>query len=321
MNLITEAETLTDIPDQQLIRTFKIQSKNKLRTVNDPTPRLKATLKVWNEPLTEYYVKRLKQTNLDNVAHAYLPEKSIRTNAEQHRHSDIIQFDFTGFYDSCRFEYFKNDLKQLDPKLNDTNEHLLKRLLIDPKTGGVTQGLPVSGALAGLSLIPFWQKLRENIPDTIRFTQYSDDLTFSHIGPTPDEFTIPVLSQKIYETLKQTKLDFKLNNKKTRHEKEHFRKITGIRINHENQMTPSRTDYRFLRHTLYILSKSNDLDKELATWGFASKAAFTGKISYMRSIDTTNKINDIIMKYRETCRKHNIFVTWINETQKTSPFA
>lgn len=321
LSLIQDGRSLSHIADDRLIRRFKIKNKGKLRDVNDPVPELKNILKDWNGTLTDYYVQQLQGNGVNHVAHAYLPNKSIQTNAQAHLYSPVIQFDFKGFYDSCRFDYFKEALRELDPTLDDQNEDVIKRLLIDPNTGGVTQGLPVSGALAGLSLIPFWVELGKSLPENVRFTQYSDDLTFSYAGQTPPGFTVQVLTQKIYEALKKTGLDFKLNADKTRTQKEQYRKVTGIRINHHNQTTPSRNDYRFLRHALYILSKSNDLDKELAEWGFASKSAFVGKVSYMRSIDSTGKIDRIIMKYRTACRKHDIFTTWIEQAYKRSAFA
>lgn len=321
--MVEDGRSLSHIKDDRLIRRFQIKNKNKVRDVNDPIPELKSILKDWNGVITDYYVDELEKHGVTNVAHAYLPNKSIQTNAAAHTSSSIIQFDFKGFYDSCQFEYFSNHLKNIDPSINKQNEYLIKRLLIDPHTGGVTQGLPVSGALAGLSLIPFWVELKKVLPSTIRFTQYSDDLTFSHTsgGRTPSEFTIETLKNTIETVLKKTNLAFQLNTEKTRMQKEQFRKVTGIRINHHNQMTPSRSDYRFLRHALHVLSRSNDLDKELKTWGFSSKAAFVGKVSYMRSIDHTEKINKLIMKHRLTCEKHGLFSTWIKDANKYSAFA
>lgn len=319
--LVSDAQALSSIEDGDLIRRFKIKNKNKLRDVNDPIPELKHILKAWNPVLTAYYMDQLIAHDIVDVAHDYLPNKSIQTNAQRHVQSNIAQFDFSGFYDSCRFDYFKQALYDLDSTLDATNEHLLKRLLIDPHTNGVTQGLPVSGALAGITLIPFWVKLKEVLPSNVVFTQYSDDLTFSYIGKKPDCFTIPQLTQIIYETLKTVDRDFRLNKEKTRIQRGQYRKVTGIRINHYNQLTPSREDYRFLRHALYVLSKSDDLDKELGIWGFKSKSAFVGKISYMRSIDRTGKIDRIIMKYRDACRKHDLFGTWIDQQYRQSAFA
>lgn len=322
LNIIKDAMSLQDIPDDQLIRQFTTKSKGKARLVNDPHPRLKTMLKDWNAVVTEHYVNLLKHHNISEIPHAYLPHKSIQTNVKSHKQSNIIQFDFTGFYDSCKFEYFLEALKTLDPEINEDNQHLLNRLVIDRNTSGVTQGLPVSGALAGITLIPFWIELKRIVPDTIKFTQYSDDLTFSYVGvKTPKEFTIAKLTQYIYEALKASDREFKLNANKTRSQQSNYRKVTGIRINHHNQTTPAKIDYRFLRHALYILSKSNDLQKELDIWGFKSKEAFIGKVSYMRSIDETGKIDRLIMKHRDTCYKHNIFTTWIKQNYAASAFA
>lgn len=321
LELLHGGRQLLHVADDRLIRRFKIKNKNKLRDVNDPIPELKELLKEWNKTVTDYYVDLLNENDVAHVAHAYLPNKSIQSNARAHLQSPIIQFDFKGFYDSCQFDYFKQALKDLDPQINDTNEYVIKRLVIDPLTGGVTQGLPVSGALAGITLIPFWVDLQNSLPSSIKFTQYSDDLTFSYTGKTPAEFTVPILTQKIHESLKRTGLDFQLNADKTRSQYAQYRKVTGIRINHHNQMTPSREDYRFVRHALFILSKSDNLDKELAVWGFKSKEAFVGKVSFIRSIDQSGKINRQLMKYSETCRKHKLFVTWLDTYSRQSAFA
>jgi len=319
--LLKQASTLLHIPDDKLIHRFTIKNKGKTRDVNDPVPELKVMLKEWNVHITAYYEQQLREHAVSHIAHAYLPNKSIQTNAQAHLFSPVAQFDFQGFYDSCKFDYFAHALRVLDPSINEQNEHIIKRLLIDNRTDGVTQGLPVSGALAGLALIPFWVELEKRLPDTMRFTQYSDDLTISFTGKEPPEFTIPILTQKIYEALHHTGLDFKLKSEKTRIQRNQYRKVTGIRINHHNQTTPARNDYRFLRHALYILSKSDDLERELATWGFDSKESFIGKVSYMRSIDTTGKINRLIMKHRDTCQKHGLFATWIASAYKQSAFA
>lgn len=161
--MVKDGRSLSHIKDDRLIRRFQIKNKNKIRDVNDPIPELKIILKNWNSVITDYYVSELEKYGVTEIAHAYLPNKSIQTNAAAHTNSSIIQFDFKGFYDSCKFEYFVKHLKRIDPSINKQNEYLIKRLLIDPNTGGVTQGLPVSGALAGLSLIPFWVELKKNI--------------------------------------------------------------------------------------------------------------------------------------------------------------
>lgn len=318
-DIFAKSQDLKQIPDDALIRRFHIKNKGKMRAVNDPHPALKTVLKDWNALVTDYYVEALAQAGVSDVAHAYLPNKSIRTNAEMHKQSTLIQFDFKGFYDSCRFDYFKDHLAQLDPHVTQDPD-AVARLLIDPTTGGVTQGLPISGALAGLTLIPFWVALKTKLPANVRFTQYSDDLTFSYTGPEPTDFTVARLTQIVCETLVEVNLDFSLNTKKTRRQSKQYRKVTGIRINHANRLTPSRADYRFLRHALHILANAPSLEAELARWHFKSREAFVGKISYLRSIDETGKINALLYKHRHTCAKHNLFATWLTQYTSSNGF-
>ena len=305
---------------KKLINRFPIKSGMKTRWVNDPIPELKTALKDWNEEVTEVYEKALDREGLTLFSQAYLPGKSIKTNAKIHQHSTkIIKFDFSGFYDSVSFDYIKDDIRHL----TDGSDHeleLIKRLIIDPKTGGVTQGLPMSGALAGLALIPFWKELKQTLDKNIMFTQYSDDLTFSlnQSKETP-RFNIEYLSLKINQALKNSNRDFDLNEEKTTVQERQFRKITGVRINHNNQLSCSRKDYRLLRTVAHVLSKESETEPVLKQFGFKSKESFTGKISYMRSIDETGKIDKLIDKYANVFLQHNLFKSWIVE--KLSVFA
>lgn len=302
-----------------LIRRFSIPSGKKTRWVNDPIPILKSALQEWNKELTDHYVAELQKYNLEPYAQAYLPKKSIKTNAKKHQSSpSIIKFDFSGFYDSVSFEYIKNDICSLtDATENDLR--LIERLLIDPSTKGVTQGLPVSGALAGLALIPFWKLLRENLDQDITFTQYSDDLTFSVINNKPNHhFTIDSITSLILDTLLQSDRNFQLNQVKTCIQTRQFRKITGVRVNHNNQLSCSRDDYRLFRTITHVLTKEIDTMKVLQQFGFKNRASFSGKISYMRSIDETGKIDKLINANQESFLRHGLFKTWF--TEKVSLF-
>ena len=318
MTLLNTAIELKDT--HPLIHTFTINSGLKSRVVNNPIPVLKSALKVFNKELTEYYQEQLRTNKLENIAHAYLPNKSIITNADIHKYSrEIIKFDFSHFYDDVRYQYVRKDLQHLIPELNQTNSHLIKRLIINPKTNGITQGLPVSGALAGLALIPFWKRLKKLLPANIRFTQYSDDLTFSYTGPNkPEKFNIGYLTYQIERALKQTNRHFTLNKKKTAIQKDQFRVITGVHINNDNQRTPTLKDYRFLRSFAYNLRKGTPLNECLDRYGFESKEAFVGKISFLRTVDESGKIDKLLYKYASTFTRNNLFTAWLHTT---NPFA
>lgn len=313
MHLIVQtANELAETKD--LINRFPIRNNKKTRWVNDPIPALKIALKNWNHELTAHYESVLEREGLTLFAQAYLPNKSIKTNAKIHQNSPtIIKFDFSGFYDSVSFDYISDDIKHLTGA-SDNELLLIKRLIIDPETNGVTQGLPVSGALAGLALVPFWKQLRANLNPAIQFTQYSDDLTFSKQSRKADpDFNKTDLTNMITQTLIQTDRNFALNDGKTTVQSQQFRKITGVRINHKNQLSCSRKDYRLFRTMTHVLEKESDTLAILDQFGFKSVASFSGKISYMRSIDETGKIDRFIEKNSQVFLKHGLFRTWISD--------
>lgn len=305
------------------IKEYTIHTGSKWRKVYDPVPELKTILKDLNQIVTDYYQEKLKALNLTDNAQAYLPEKSIKTNANQHKNSPVlIKFDFSGFYDSVKLDYFLPDLEDLaDRPLTEDDRKVLTHCLINPKTGGLTQGLPVSGALAGLSLIPFWQTLKAQLPENIHFTQYSDDLTLSlkqakRPEDYPIEFDVPVLEAMIQGALANNHLEFKINEKKTTVQKRQYRKVTGVTLNHNNQLTIKRKDYRWLRAFLHRLRQSNDLDQTLKQFKLRSKQSLTGKVSHMRQLDESGKINRLLNQYAPTLLNHQLFTAWL----KTSIF-
>lgn len=314
MTLMMTAKNLAN--EKNLINTFTIKQDHKNRTVNNPIPELKKALQLFNKKLTKIYESELIANDLDRIAQAYLPNKSIITNATVHQHSKmILKYDFSHFYDDVRFDYFEKYIYKLEPEMTNKNKHLIKRLLINPNTNGVTQGLPVSGALAGLALIPFWLELKKALPSTIKFTQYSDDLTFSYTTPkAPSKFNMGYLTRQIKQAMIKSKRNFTINEKKTAVQKDQFRTITGVHVNHENKKTPSLKDYRFLRMFSYALQRGTPLDECLSKWGFKSKAAFTGKVAYMRSIDETGKVDKLLHKYATEYLRNDLFKTWLVQT-------
>ena len=310
--ILNIAKELKD--EKTLLRRFTLRTK-KNRKVNDAIPVLKDELQAFNIVLSRHYEARLQESDCSLIAHAYRPAKSIVTNAKMHKQCEtIIKFDFSHFYDDVRYEYFEKELEALMPELKGSaeNRRLVKRLFIDPQTNGVTQGLCVSGTLAGLALIPFWQALTKALPETIVFTQYSDDLIFSYVGKKrPEIFTEEALTQRIQEALISSNRRFTLNDEKTKTASHQFRKITGVRINENNQMTPSRKDYRWFRLFSNQLRKGEDFNELLSKYHIPSKEAFIGKVSYWRMIDETGKIDKVLNRYSYEYLANDCFRTWL----------
>lgn len=303
-------EIAKQFENKPVFKTHTItQKKGKHRVVNNPHPDIKPTLKEFNKQATTYYQKELARHGVTDVPHAYLPKKSIKTNAKTHQNAPtIIKFDFSHFFDDVRFEYIENHLYELIPEMTPKNKHLIKHLLINPATNGVTQGLPPSGALAGLALVPFWRTLRDTLPNEITFTQYSDDLIFSCQKTNQKNFNITTLTNKINNALTKNNLDFTINAKKTKIQNRHFRRVTGVSLNHQNKCTPSVKNHRWLRSFAHILRQSQDLEETLRHFEIESLTVVNGKISYMQSIDETGKIQRLLTKNSELFRRFGILL-------------
>lgn len=251
------------------------------RHVVEPNPQLKLFLKTLNKKALILYEKLLKNHNIENIPQAYRLKHSIKTNAIQHQNQKIIhKFDFTGFYDSIPFYIIKPYLRQL-------NAPLIKGYYIDPKTNGLIQGSPLSGTLAGFALIPFWDKLTQELPNAI-ITQYSDDLTISNTDLTQKQ-----CEKLIKKVLQQTNIPCQINNKKTTTHNTH-RKITGVTINHKNQITTSRQFYRTLRAICHGITYNH---KHIHDYGYRDMNHFKQVLSYHLYIDDTSKIKNLLEKY------------------------
>lgn len=312
---MTLLELATLMQGQPVLRRFPVEEKHKTRWVNDPVEPVKRWLKEFNKPLTRQYMSLLESHGLTPVAHAYLPKKSIRTNAAIHQHSDVIvKFDFKGFYDHVQFPYFEDALQSLLPEMRAytrQQKNLAKRIFLDGRTGCLTQGLPVSGALAGIALIPFWEELGKRLPEGVQFTQYSDDLTVSVQRDYPPN-VLPkqkALTLIIQAALRASGRDFPLNHKKSCTQYAHFRKVTGVRLNHENQMACLRGDYRKLRSILHALDKAGDMPQCLASFGYGSEDMFRGKVAYYKSIDQTGKISRLLATYPRVTEALNLLIS------------
>lgn len=283
---LLEAYGLTLKP---VTKHFKRWTGTKWRQVTEIKEPLCSALKEENKKLYQIYEYELNRYHVSDIPQAYRKQHDIRTNAAIHKNNKtIIKFDFSKFYDNVDWAYIKPYIELIHPDLIN-NEIAYKKCYIDKDTGGVYQGSPCSGVLAGLALVPFWVELKKVLP-TETFTQYSDDLIVSNTNKTQKE-----IENIILDCLKKANRKFKLNKKKTTTQTDHFRSVTGVHINREDKMTPKRTDYRKYRSLLHGLSKTNDPIQFLQNIGETS-SHFLGKLSYLESIDETDKIKNIIAK-------------------------
>lgn len=277
------------ITPQPVTKHFKRWTGTKWRQVTEIKEPLRSALQEENKKLYEIYEKELEKYDISEIPQAYRKEHDIRTNARIHQNNKIIiKFDFSGFYDHVDWSYIKPYIELIHPDCTQ-NEDLYKKCYIDSDTNGVYQGSPCSGTLAGLALVPFWCELKKALPREI-FTQYSDDLIISNTDKHQKE-----MENIIIQCLKKANREFTLNKSKTTTQCDHFRSVTGVHINRNDQMTPKRSDYRKYRSLLHGLSKTQDPVAFVQSIG-ETPSQFLGKLNYVKSIDETGKINKIIKR-------------------------
>lgn len=236
--------------------TYKIYSIRKksggLRTIAQPARE------------TKYIQHWLMQTELTKLpihecASAYKVGASIKVNAQAHAHNEYIsKFDFENFFSSIKECDIKSHLlKWLGTNISAADIGKIARLVcLSPKDGTglcLSIGAPSSPLLSNSVMYEFDLKMSEWCKSQgLIYTRYADDLTFS----TNTKDICLQIEPAIRQTLQN--LDYprlQINEKKTIHlSKKNQRKITGIVINNNNQLSLGRERKRFISSLIHQFS-------------------------------------------------------------------
>lgn len=248
------------IYDQEHLAVLVGYSKEYLyRASNGPSyfyrkfkiPKISGGLRKIAEPLPS--LKEIQRWILDNIlynckfnkyAKAFIPGKSIRENARFHRNQKIVlSLDMKNFFESIpsykiyHFFWWLGYCKAVATML--TNLCTLN--------GSLPQGAPTSPALSNLVCYSLDCRLSGfTVKNNIRYTRYSDDLTFS--GEFNPGSVIRLVEKILYNE------GFELNKNKIRLMKNHNRQeVTGIVVN--DKMQAVREIRRKLRQDIYYIEK------------------------------------------------------------------
>lgn len=218
------------------------------------------------------------QLPVHDCASAYKIGASIKANAAAHsQNSYISKFDFSAFFSSITqadlVNHFNRHLK--DTLSTGDIANIARLACIRPKDGSglcLSIGAPSSPILSNSIMFEFdclihqWCKSKELI-----YTRYADDLTFStnikDICSEIEPLLRITLSQLDYPSLR-------LNDNKTIHlSKKNQRRITGVVINNEGQLSTGRSRKRAIsslihKFTIDVLS-TNEVYKLQGLLGFA----------------------------------------------------
>ena len=310
-----------------------VEIGGKEREIHAPTPELNDPLKGLAKVLSTYYESTVKGTPLDEIVTGFRPGKSIKDNVSIHKNNKYsIKCDIKSFFKCVRFQNYQRYIKFLiNPnKISDvvayTKTEIRRRnlqsemmeafrdILVEGESKGLYMGNPLSPVLTNLvmrKVVRYLNNVIESInsgePDDrqITFSIYADDLTFS--SPTYDGegyFTIKFLTSLVDDIFDEMKLyNIHLNKDKSVRMVNNRRLITGLRINHEDEVTVPRWKYETLRSILHRLHVTQDLNSLTM-----EPISIQSRLAFYRYVDESGKISRLIDKYKEDLDKFGIRV-------------
>jgi RNA-directed DNA polymerase len=250
------------IPEKYLNRlilrsphTYKIYTVSKrsggLRTIAQPAKETKY-LQYWI--MSEIFTL----LPVHDSAKAYKSGASIKANASVHaKHSYISKFDFKDFFTSIKEEHLRSHLhKYLDNLSNEDIDDIIRICCIRLRSKEplcLSIGAPSSPLLSNSILYDFDISISEWCSiNGVNYSRYADDLTFS-TNEKRKASDIESAVRTCINSLDYPKL--RLNRKKTTHlSKKHQRRVTGIIINNQGELSLGRKKKRIISSLIHKYS-------------------------------------------------------------------
>jgi len=274
--------------------SFKLKCKNgKVRDITAPADEIKPILQKINTTLQYTYDKRNS-----NFQVAYKKGKSIKDNALPHKDNEyVFKIDLHNFFPSCKRNYVENYTKFLFKNTINSTYVMNKWLDIILVDDALYIGNPVSGTLANV-IISNPVKYIKNICDkfNITFTVYADDMTFSSNKFIAKDFIIDIFTRAF--TRYDMENDFSLSVNKCFGLSNSHRFVTGVVLNHNNQVTCHRPIYDSIRMTLHQLSYGDE--------SHYNYNHLKGQIAFMSMLDESGKLKKLIEKYKYIVLEYNL---------------
>lgn len=292
------------------------QEGGKERNIYAPNEKIKTIFQEMNYILSNGYEKRLNDKDKETV-YGFRPDVSIHDNAKYHANNkNIIKMDISKFFESIKFEYIEKYLRFIySPnkdikKINWMISSDLRDILINEETNGLYMGNPISPTLSNLMMLKFVRKINNTINKInmendldIKFSIYADDITFSSNLEKYESgyFSKKFLTNLVQDSIYELGLYLLLNEKKTKYQSKEKRMVTGIRINHKNQITWTRKHYYEIRSALYKLNKS----KKIEDTNF-NLNELRGNLSFLYYSDESEKTKRLVNKYKDIIKEFDL---------------
>ena len=241
-------------------KKYRIPKKKpgEFRLIAQPSKEVKLLQRICLEELKKYLP-------IHDCAMAYEKNKSIKINAETHKsNSYLLKMDFKDFFPSIRpsdlllvLESNKIILSEVDKRILS---HLLFWKLRKNSPLRLSIGAPSSPFISNAIMYEFDTKVSEICKGfDVTYTRYADDLTFTTnvkgvLIRVPDLIKL-VLKELIFPKIRLN------NNKTVFSSKKHNRRITGLTISNDGNVSLGRRRKRLISSMVHKYSV-NELDKE-----------------------------------------------------------
>jgi RNA-directed DNA polymerase len=219
---------LYKLREDQKYTTFEIPKKNGgQRTINAPVDKLKGLQRKVSDLLQDCIDEINAARNLkDRAAHGFKRKRSIKSNAEKHRHRRwVFNIDLEDFFPSINFGRVRGFfIKNRDYKLHEKVATVLAQIACQGDS--LPQGSPCSPVISNLVTHLLDMRLVKLAQDVgCTYSRYADDLTFStNKRQFPSEIARPVSDlgpdshlwqpgDALHDTIKHT--GFRINANKT----------------------------------------------------------------------------------------------------------
>lgn len=283
------------INTENLYSSFTIPKKSGgVREINAPKEELKFVQRKLAEVLWNDYLETLKSKSknkdfkIPSISHGFEKEKSIITNAKQHRNKKfVLNLDLDNFFDSFNFARVRGFFIK-DKDFGTTPEIATVIAQIACYQGKLPQGAPSSPIITNLitrildyRIVKIAKKYR------FTYTRYADDLTFS---TNRDLYSNKLKSRKELENFLneiEDKIEasgFSINEKKTRlSDQSQRQEVTGIVVN--KKLNIKREYFKNTKAMAFKLYKDEafDIDGKVGTI-----EQLNGRFSFINQIDQYN---------------------------------
>ncbi|RAX51646.1 hypothetical protein CCY99_08790 [Helicobacter sp. 16-1353] len=301
-------------------KKFEIPKNNgEFRTIYAPTKYLKTILKSLN-----YAFQAIYKNN--QVAHGFLPNKSVATNAKKHISKNyVFNMDLKDFFQSIHQARIWKMLQISPFNLPKDMANLLAGLLCyqypreSKEKSFLPQGAPTSPIISNFICYRLDKSLLELAKKhNAIYTRYADDITFSsniNLYKKDSEFL-----QKIYRIINNE--GFSINENKIRLQGKGYRQeVTGIIVN--EKINVSKKYIKNLRALIYMLEKYGE--KEANEFYYTNHAkslnmVISGKLNYLKMIKGESDSTYLKLKEKfEKLAKNDVLIKEPNKesAQKT----